>query len=235
MTTVQTTSPPAAPPGQHHGSRRLAQILVRPGWVILTLLSLITVKFVAGYLTFDPEVYFAEQRELYQQRELVLGVHVVCGILIMIIGPFQFIRRIRRRFVRLHRTLGASYLAAATGLGLSGLVLAPTAYTGLVASLGFTFLDLAMLLTTWTAFRMILAGRYSDHRRWMIRSYSLMFAGVMLRLQTLIHMNLSAAGLVSFSFETAYAGIAWLCWVPNLLLAVWFTRRRKGDPWASMG
>jgi hypothetical protein len=31
--------------------------------------------------------------------------------------------------------------------------------------------------------------------------------------------------VVDFSFETAYAGIAWLCWVPNLLIALWITRR----------
>jgi hypothetical protein len=33
----------------------------------------------------------------------------------------------------------------------------PTAYTGLMASTGFTVLDLVMLFTTWTAVRMILA------------------------------------------------------------------------------
>lgn len=235
MSTVQTTSRPAAPVRQHDRSSRLARILARPGWVILTLLSLLTANIVSEYLTFDPEVYFAEQREHYLQREFALGVHVLCGILVMIVGPFQFIRWIRRRLVRLHRALGATYLAAATGLGLSGLVLAPVAYTGIGASLAFTLLDLAMLFTTWTALRMVLAHRYSDHRRWMIRSYSLMFAGVMLRLQSIVYVGLSGAGLVSFSYETAYAGIAWLCWVPNILLALWFTRRRKGDSWASRG
>ena len=35
---------------------------------------------------------------------------------------------------------------------------APTAYTGLVASAGFTVLDLAMLFTTWTAVRMVMTG-----------------------------------------------------------------------------
>ena len=30
---------------------------------------------------------------------------------------------------------------------------------------GFTVLDLAMLFTTWTAGRMIMAGRYGEHRR----------------------------------------------------------------------
>ena len=58
MSAVQTTSPPAAPPVRQRSGSRAARILARPGWVILTLLSLFTVKFVAGYLTFDPGVYF---------------------------------------------------------------------------------------------------------------------------------------------------------------------------------
>ena len=59
----------------------------------------------------------------------------------------------------------------------------------------------------------------------MIRSFSLIMAGVMLRVWMPTHAVLAAAGIVDFSSETAYAGIAWLCWLPNLLLAIWFTRR----------
>ena len=129
--------------------------------------------------------------------------------------------------------MGATYVASATALGVSGLILAPTAYTGLVASAGFTVLDLAMLFTTWTALRMIFAGRYGEHRRWMIRSFSLIMAGVMLRVWSPLYSVVAAAGIVDFSFETAYAGIAWLCWVPNLLLAIWFTRRPTEVPKAA--
>jgi hypothetical protein len=81
-----------------------------------------------------------------------------------------------------------------------------------------------MLFTTWTAVRMILAGRYGEHRRWMIRSFFLIMARVMLRVWSQIYDGLAALGIVDFSFEKAYAAIAWLCWVPNLLLAIWFTR-----------
>jgi hypothetical protein len=62
----------------------------------------------------------------------------------------------------------------------------------------------------------------------MIRSFSLIMAGVMLRVWVPIYGALAAAGIVNFSFETAYAAIAWLCWVPNLLLAIWFTRKAAG-------
>jgi uncharacterized membrane protein len=206
--------------------RGLASRLTGSGWVIMTLLSVyIAVGVVSPYLTFNPDVYFSEQRENYLRLEFALGVHVLCGMLALLIGPFQFVGRLRRRFVPVHRACGAVYVASATGLGVTGLILAPTAYTGLGASVAFTLLALATLFSTWTALRMILAGRYAEHRRWMIRSFSLIMAGVMLRVWVPLYLGLAGAGLVDFSYETAYAGIAWLCWVPNLMLALWFTRR----------
>jgi uncharacterized membrane protein len=204
---------------------RLARRLAGPGWVILLLACVDIVVVVSRYLTFDPEVYFPQQREAYLRVEFFLGVHVLSGILALLVGPFQFVGRIRHRFLRLHRFLGSVYIASATALGLTGLVLAPTAYTGLVAVLGFTFLDFAMLFTTWTAVRMAVARRIGEHRRWMIRSFSLILAGVMLRVMTSIHAALSATGLTDMTYETAYAAISWLCWVPSLLVALWVTRR----------
>ncbi len=224
MSTIERsrTRTPLDPPGP---PRRLAARLARPGWVILTLACVLISLRVSGYLTFDPDVYFAEQRETYLRHEFALGVHVLSGILALLVGPFQFVRRLRRRFVRLHRFSGAVYVASAIALGVTGLILAPTAYTGPVAVAGFTVLDLAMLFTTWTALRMALAGRYAEHRRWMIRSFSLIMAGVMLRVWVPVYLGLAGIGLVDFSFETAYAAISWLCWVPNLLIALWMTRR----------
>jgi uncharacterized membrane protein len=227
MSTVERTSQ-FANADDHRRQGRLARRLAGPGWVIMTLACVYIAVAVSRYLTFDPEVYFSQQREPYLEHEFALGVHVLSGILALLIGPFQFVRRLRHRFVRVHRFMGATYVASATALGVSGLILAPTAYTGRVASAGFTVLDLLMLFTTWTAVRMILAGRYGEHRRWMIRSFSLIMAGVMLRVWTPTYVALAALGIVDFSFETAYATIAWLCWVPNLLLAIWFTRHPAG-------
>jgi uncharacterized membrane protein len=223
LSTVERTSRRSTP-DRPRPRGRLARRLAGPGWVIMTLACVSIIIIASRYLTFDPEVYFPGQRDPYLQNEFALGVHVLSGMLALLIGPFQFVRRLRRRFVRVHRFMGATYVASATALGVTGLILAPTAYTGLVASAGFTVLDLLMLFTTWTAVRMIMAGRYGEHRRWMIRSFSLIMAGVMLRVWMPIHGGLAAAGIVAFSSETAYAAVAWLCWVPNLLLAIWFTR-----------
>ena len=164
MSTVERSSHRTTPDGPRSRGR-LARWLARPGWVIMTLACISIAIIASRYLTFDPEVYFSEQREAYLQHEFALGVHVLSGVLALLIGPFQFVRRLRRRFVRVHRFSGATYVASATALGVSGLILAPTAYTGLVASAGFTVLDLAMLFTTWTAVRMVLAGRFGASER----------------------------------------------------------------------
>ena len=59
------------------------------------------------------------------------------------------------------------------------------------------------------------------HRRWMIRNFSLTFAAVTLR----IYIPLSFVAGVPF--EDSYPLIAWLCWVPNLLVAEWVIKNRR--------
>jgi hypothetical protein len=114
MTTIErsTTRIPTDRPRRR---RRLGRRLAGPGWVILLLACVNIAVVVSRYLTFDPEVYFPQQRETYLRVEFFLGVHVLSGILALLVGPFQFVGRIRRRFLRVHRFLGAVYIASATG------------------------------------------------------------------------------------------------------------------------
>jgi hypothetical protein len=58
----------------------------------------------------------------------------------------------------------------------------------------------------------------------MIRNFSLTFAAVTLRIY-------QPSSIISgIDFEVAYPVIAWLCWVPNLLLAGFlFNKTHKAD------
>lgn len=103
---------------------------------------------------------------------------------------------------------------------MGGLVLAFGSTAGPIATAGFGLLALAWLATTVQAWRMALARRVAEHRAWMIRSMALTLAAVTLRLY------LPFAALGPIPFFDAYRAIAFLCWVPNLLLAeVWLKRR----------
>ncbi len=55
----------------------------------------------------------------------------------------------------------------------------------------------------------------------MLRTYALTFAAVTIRIE-LVALH-SVAG---FDFEAAYTTVAWLCWVPNLILMeLWLAYR----------
>ena len=80
---------------------------------------------------------------------------------------------------------------------------------------GFAGLALAWLYTGLRAYLAIRGGEIGEHRKWMVRNFSLTFAAVMLRLYLPLSM------LAGVEFIVAYAIIAWLCWIPNLVYAEW--------------
>ena len=53
----------------------------------------------------------------------------------------------------------------------------------------------------------------------MVRNFSLTFAAVTLRLY------LPSTVVLGIAFENAYPFVAWLCWVPNLVVAEFLFKR----------
>ena len=137
------------------------------------------------------------------------------------LGPLQFAASLRARHPRLHRNSGRLYLLGVFVGGGAGLLLAFFAQGAWVAKAGFAALAVCWLHTAIRALVAILAGDVVAHRRWMVRNFALTFAAVTLRLY------LPAALVSGVPFEAAYPAIAWLCWVPNLLLAQAFLRSRR--------
>ena len=209
--------------GEVRSSRRQ---LRRTGWWVMTLLCLATLALVSRYLGLNPANFFEQQRAVYLRRETMLSLHICGAALALAVGPFQFLPRLRRGHARVHRTIGGAYLAGATVGGLGGLGMASTAYTGTVAAIGFTSLAVLWLACTWTGLAMVMRGRIADHRRWMVRSFSLVFAGVTLRLILGSYSAVESSVHTWLPFHTVYTATAWLCWVPNLLVALWITRTR---------
>ncbi len=195
----------------------------------MTGLSLLVVVVASRYLAFDSSTYFEQQRALYVQREAILGLHIGGGMLALLLGPWQFVQGLRSRWPRVHRVTGRGYVAGVGAGALGGLLLAPTAYGGVASTLGFAVLGLLWAGTTVQAMVAVRNGDYDEHRRWMVLSYSLSFAAVTLRLMLGSFAGLDAAGLAPIPFAVAYAAIAWLCWIPNLALAAWWTRDRSSS------
>lgn len=177
---------------------------------------------VAGYALvvygFGPgaKVVHPDMRAVFESHPLGIGIHIFASSLALILGPFQFLAGLRTRRPHLHRWLGRIYLGVAvTAGGLAGLYMSYHAFGGLVAKLGFAGLALGWLYTGLRAYGAARAHDFAAHRRWMIYNFALTFAAVTLRLY------LPWAFVFGWPFAQTYAAIAWLCWVPNLLVARW--------------
>ena len=156
----------------------------------------------------------------------VLTIHAGFAATALILGPFQFMRGLRDRFRSLHRTLGKLYVLCCIAAGLAGLILAFGATTGPISTAGFGTLAVLWLVTTGQAWRLAMTRKFTDHERWMIRSFALTFAAVTLRLY------LPFAFVSPLSYDDTYRAISFLCWVPNLIGAEIFlaTRRSISNP-----
>lgn len=189
------------------------------GWYVMTVLALLVAAY-AFAISFMPDWRPPLVRDLFAQRPLAAWGHFVGGGLALATGAFQLNGGMRNRWPGLHRGLGRAYVVAVAVGGMAALSLAPHAMTGAVAASGFALLGLAWLATTALAVRAIRRRQLSSHRDWMVCSYALTLAAVTLRIY------LPASQVAGISFTVAYPVIAWLCWVPNLLLAILFLRSR---------
>jgi hypothetical protein len=174
-------------------------------WRFLALGVEASMNFVAYHAVLRPVAFYG---------------HITLAPLALALMPFQFSTRLRARRPRLHRWIGRSYAMAILLAGSGGLVMALGTTAGPVAAWGFGLLAIAWLGTTAAGVWQARARSFAAHRRWMIRSAALTFAAVTLRLY------LPLAMLSDLPMATAYSAIAWLCWVPNLLVAELFLRRR---------
>lgn len=203
------------------------------GLGLVFVLAAFTTILVSRYLTFDPDVYFDQQRQTYIDHRIGISSHIIGGMIAMALGPFQFIAGLRQRWLTIHRWIGRVYLSACAVGGIAGLYMAYFAHGGFPAALGFGMLAGAWLTCAAMALIRIRARNIAAHREWVVRSYALTFAAVTLRIYLAVHGVLLENQVIDLPFTDMYIAVAWICWVPNLIAAecyIGFTRSRPKMP-----
>lgn len=161
-----------------------------------------------------------DMRSSFEAHAVGMYLHVFGAATALLLGPLQFMARLRAQRPAIHRLCGRVYLSIGVAIGgLSGLYVSAFAYGGAMARAGFALLALTWLYTGVRGYAAARAREFAAHRRWMMRNYALAFAAVTLRIY--LGLGMAAGG----SFETIYPWIAWLCWVPNLVLTEHVLRR----------
>lgn len=194
----------------------------RVRWRIATFLAIV----VAAYALIALVVPVVRSPIIVARLRVVpsaVFIHLIGGAVAITFGALQLNPRIRQRNPALHRWLGRCYVIAVFAAGGAGLCLATMADGGLPSTIGFGLLAILWVSSTAMGYARIRRGRADLHCKWMLRSYSLTFAAVTLR----IWLPLSAiAGLPPVP---SYVAISWLCWVPNLLFVEWFVLHSTTD------
>lgn len=191
----------------------------RGGWALMAVPAIISGLW-ATYVALFP--HSLEQTGGYERMFAIPAIglaHVLGGAIASLIGPFQFLARLRQKQPVLHRWLGRVYLIA-VGLGaLAGLYLSPGSLAANTFGIAFIALALAWFYTGWMAYATIRQRDVAAHRRWMIRNFALTYAAVTLRVEMPLLI------MAGFDPIMALNITGWLCWVPNLILVEWWMRR----------
>lgn len=191
-------------------------------WASAALLSAAIALFAFRYLPHVGPMAEGVLANLYSRPWLVL--HVTGAATALLIGPLQFLPRLRARRPALHRWVGRTYVVGCLLGAIAGFVLALGTTAGPIASMGFGALAIVWLIANVQAWRMARERQFVRHRAWMVRSFALTFAAVTLR----IYLPLLA--FLPVSMLAGYRAISFLCWVPNILLAELYLRANPSLP-----
>jgi uncharacterized membrane protein len=146
--------------------------------------------------------------------------HLLAGPLALLLLPWQFLHNLRQSRPSLHRRIGYVYVLSVLVGAVGALALLPDFLGHGTAAIGFALLGLLWAGTTIRAVQAARVGDHAAHRAWMVRSATLTFSAVTLRLYM---APLMAAG---WTVAETYTVTAWACWLPSLIVVELWQRRR---------
>ncbi|MBZ0204264.1 MAG: DUF2306 domain-containing protein [Ignavibacteria bacterium] len=147
--------------------------------------------------------------------KLAFFTHVYTAIFVLPAGFTQFSSYIRRNFTLIHRYSGWMYaVTVILFAGPSGFYMGLYANGGVVSQVSFCLLALLWIFFTLMAIVKVIQHDFISHREFLIRSFALTLSAITLR---------AWKYLLVFLFHPrpmdVYEIVAWLGWIPNIIIA----------------
>ncbi|WP_413670302.1 DUF2306 domain-containing protein [Mucilaginibacter sp. Mucisp86] len=178
------------------------------------------------YWDFNHDSYFLHIKEAAVKTGWYLPAfycHIIGSSMILLAGFFQFSKKVYNNKA-LHRSLGKLYVFGVLFFAAPGayiMTLFINRGTGVFIS--FLLQNTLWVAFTMAAFLLVKKGRIDEHIKMMNRSYALAFGAVTLRFYIWLFTVLGNG----VNFHNNYLIIAFLSWVPNLILAEVINRYGK--------
>ncbi len=145
-------------------------------------------------------------------------IHALTSIFALIAGFTQFSKIFMRN--KWHRFFGKFYIVTVLFLSApTGFIMSFFANGGLTSILGFLILSILWIYTTTQAYIYVKRKDYTNHSKWMYRSYALALSAITLRIYKYAYVNWIDPDMTMMGPMDLYRIIAWMGWVPNLIIA----------------
>ncbi len=197
-------------------------------WRILTVMVALLILKVNASVVLNYRNYFPPnfQSDFLSGREdyffgcyqWAFWVHIFSGPVSLVLGLLLINTWFLKRFRIWHRRLGR---VQAVMVVPSGFWMAFYAASGTQAAISFAILSVLTGVTIAMGWRRAVQSRFADHRRWMLRNFTVLCSAVILR----ILFGTASA----FAYAPAWIDptITWACWiVPLTILEVSFRWKR---------
>ena len=192
----------------------------------LAFFAWLMARITMAYIPYNTDVGFLRIKQQYidiDHWRVAFFIHVYASMWVLFAGFTQFSSWIQRNQPQLHRTMGYIYVVDVLLItGPAGLLMGFYANGGISSRIAFILLAVLWIIFTATALMKARQKDFKSHRNFMIRSFALTLSALTLRAWKYGITN---------SFELppmdVYRSVAWLGWVPNLIVAEWLIRRRK--------
>lgn len=187
-------------------------------YTILCVSVFLMLRTSINYLSFQDDNQFLAFKQDYIGNpvwKLAFYIHVFSAFIALFAGFTQFSTEIMQKHRKVHRILGHFYIWNILIINFpSALIMAIYANGGSVGKAAFLLLDLLWFWFTYKAFVSALKGKFVEHREFMIRSFALTFSAITLRIWKMFLVQTPW-----FDSSNVYVVVAWMGFVPNLLLA----------------
>lgn len=174
-------------------------------------------KITLEYIPFDPNVSFLmiKQTEVQDRPEYLpfFYTHVYISIFVLLSG---FLAILRKDFgmKNFHKNVGKVYIFLILIFAApSGIYMGYFANGSFLSKISFIILGSLWWFTTYKAYQSARQKKFKEHKQWMWRSFALTLSALTLRIWKVIIVYLFHPNPMD-----VYQIIAWLGWIPNILL-----------------
>jgi len=176
----------------------------------------------------NPPAQFAGLDEAFAKKPVLTLTHIIPGLILVTLVPFQLSRSFRNRHLRIHRWMGRTIMVLGLIIGSSALLLLRDPIGGSLEVCAILCFDAVFLLALTKAFLHIRRGEVALHREWIIRAMSVALGVATVR--PIMGVFFATSRVTGLTFHDFFGMAFWIGFVLTYLAGELWIRYTRREP-----